>query len=138
MRGRLPEAGANYGWPVVSHGVNYDGTPVGTGERSAPGMVEPLHTWTPALAPSGATFYTGDAFPEWRGNLFVGGLVSTTLARLELDGRRVVHEERLIDDLGLRIRDVVQGPDGALYLATDEPNGEILRIGRAAAPQPSN
>jgi aldose sugar dehydrogenase len=132
------EPGGNFGWPVVSHGVHYDGTPVGTGEPTAPGMIEPIHTWTPALAPSGATFYTGEEFPEWQGNLFVGGLVSNTLARLELDGQSVVHEERLIENLGLRIRDVVQGPDGALYLATDEENGEILRISRADTEQPSN
>jgi aldose sugar dehydrogenase len=134
----IPEPGGNYGWPVVSHGVNYDGTPVGTGEASAPDMIDPVHTWTPVIAPSGMTFYTGDEFPEWQGNLFVGGLASTTLVRLVLDGESIVHEERLIDDLGLRIRDVVEGPDGALYLATDEDNGEILRISRAEAGRASN
>ncbi|HEX2255525.1 MAG TPA: PQQ-dependent sugar dehydrogenase [Afifellaceae bacterium] len=134
----IPEPGGNYGWPVVSHGVNYSGTPVGSGERSAPGMIGPVHTWTPVIAPSGMTFYTGEAFPEWQGNLFVGGLASTTLVRLEMDGQSVAHEERLIEDLGLRIRDVVEGPDGALYVVTDEDNGEILRIGPTEAGGASN
>jgi aldose sugar dehydrogenase len=127
----IVEPGANYGWPVVSHGVNYDGTPVGTGQAQQAGMVDPIHTWTPVIAPSGMIFYTGQAFPGWRGDLFVGGLKSTALVRLELDGTRVAHEERLLEDLGKRIRDVVQGPDGALYLLTDEDNGEVLRISPA-------
>jgi glucose/arabinose dehydrogenase len=137
----IPQPGENYGWPVVSHGVNYSGTPVGTGEKDAPGMADPIYTWTPVIAPSGMTFYTGEQFPDWRGDLFVGGLASTALVRLELDGQSVTGEERIIDDLGLRIRDVVEGPDGALYLLTDEDNGEVLRIGRAEAAggaQPSN
>jgi glucose/arabinose dehydrogenase len=124
----VAEAGKNYGWPVVSHGVNYDGTPVGTGRAQQEGMEDPLHTWTPVIAPSGMIFYSGSAFPDWRGDLFVGGLKSTALVRLELDGRRVANEERLLEDLGKRIRDVVEGPDGALYLLTDEDNGEILRV----------
>ncbi len=124
----IVEPGENYGWPEVSHGVNYSGTPVGTGEATAPGFVDPIYQWTPVIAPSGMTFYTGDAFPEWQGDLFVGGLASTALVRLELDGDSVVHEERILNDAGRRIRDVVQGPDGALYLLTDQGNGEILRI----------
>ena len=124
----VAEAGKNYGWPVVSHGVNYDGTPVGTGRAQQEGMEDPLHTWTPVIAPSGMMFYGGSAFPDWRGDLFVGGLKSAALVRLELDGRRVANEERLLEDLGKRIRDVVEGPDGALYLLTDEDNGEILRV----------
>ncbi|HET8725885.1 MAG TPA: PQQ-dependent sugar dehydrogenase [Alphaproteobacteria bacterium] len=127
----IPEAGKNYGWPVVSYGVNYSGSPVGTGERSAPGMEDPIYQWTPVIAASGMLFYTGDAFPEWQGDLFVGGLRATTLVRLELDGREVTHEERLLEDLGLRIRAVDQGPDGAIYVLTDERDGEILRIGPA-------
>ena len=91
-------------------------------------MADPLHTWTPVIAPSGMTFYTGSAFPDWRGDLFVGGLKATALVRLELDGTRVAYEERLLEDLGKRIRDVVQGPDGSLYLLPDEDNGEVLRV----------
>ncbi|HEY0834690.1 MAG TPA: PQQ-dependent sugar dehydrogenase [Azospirillum sp.] len=129
----VPQAGRNYGWPVVSHGVNYDGTPVGTGKQSAPGMEDPLYQWTPVIGASGMAFYTADAVPGWQGSLFNGGLVSRSVVRLELDGNRVRHEERLFGELGRRIRDVRQGPDGALYLLTDESDGAILR----AAPQGS-
>lgn len=122
------EPGANYGWPVVTFGVEYSGATIGEGLTSAEGMVDPVHQWTPVIAPSGMIFYSGDAFPDWRGNLFVGGLASTALVRLELDGESVTHEERLLQPLGLRIRDVAQDPDGAIYVATDEANGEILRI----------
>jgi aldose sugar dehydrogenase len=124
----IVEPGANYGWPIVTLGVNYDGTPVGSGEAHADGMVDAIKTWTPVIAPSGMTFYVGDAFPEWQGDLFVGGLRATALVRLELEGDSVTGEERLLESLGLRIRDVVEGPDGALYLVTDEANGEILRV----------
>jgi aldose sugar dehydrogenase len=127
----IAQPGANYGWPVVSHGVNYDGTPVGTGRQGQEGMVNPIYTWTPVIAPSGMVFYTGSAFSEWRGDLFVGGLRATSLVRLELDGEGIAHEERLLEDLGKRIRDVVQGPDGALYLLTDEANGEVLKVSPA-------
>ena len=120
--------GANYGWPVVTLGVEYSGFTIGDGLKSAPGMVDAIYSWTPVIAPSGMLFYSGDAFPAWRGDLFVGGLASTALVRLTLDGERVVAEERLLEVLGLRIRDVAQGPDGALYVATDERNGQILRI----------
>jgi glucose/arabinose dehydrogenase len=125
------EPGANYGWPVVSLGINYIGTPVGSGEASAPGMVDSIYHWTPVIAPSGMMFYGGAAFPAWQGNLFVGGLKSTALVRLELDGDSVTHEERLLEDLDLRIRDVAEGPDGAIYVITDEGDGEILRIAPA-------
>ncbi len=125
----IVEPGANYGWPVVTLGINYDGTQVGEGLEQAEGMVDPIYSWTPVIAPSGMIFYGGAAFPDWQGNLFVGGLASTALVRLELDGDRVVREERLLESLGLRIRDVAQAPDGAILVVTDEDNGEILRIG---------
>lgn len=124
----LPEPGKNYGWPLVSYGVNYDGTPVGTGKNEAPGMENPIYQWTPVIAPSGMAFYTGDSFPHWKGNLFVGGLRAGALVRLELDGAKVTHEERLLTELDMRIRDVAQGPDGALYVVTDASDGQILRI----------
>src|SRR5690606_35064370 len=110
--------GENYGWPVVTFGREYIGLTIGDGITSAPGMVDPIYQWTPVIAPSGMIFYDGDAFPNWQGNLFVGGLASTALVRLELDGEKVTHEERMLEDLSLRIRDVEQGPDGAIYVAT--------------------
>ena len=134
----VAEAGKNYGWPIVSFGVNYSGTPVGSGQPDAPGFEDPLHQWTPVIAPSGMIFYGGEAFPEWQGNVFVGGLASTALVRLELNGREVIHEERILDDAGKRIRDVAEGPDGAIYLVTDEDNGEILRISPAEATTPTD
>ncbi|MGL4965217.1 MAG: PQQ-dependent sugar dehydrogenase [Inquilinus sp.] len=125
----IPEPGRNYGWPVVSYGVNYDGSPVGGGRSEAPGMTGPIHHWTPSIGVSGMAFYTADAMPGWRGNVFVGGLAIPKLVRLERDGDRITGSEDLLTDLGLRIRQVVQGPDGALYLLTDESDGEILRVG---------
>ncbi|PWC56149.1 PQQ-dependent sugar dehydrogenase [Azospirillum sp. TSO22-1] len=127
----VPQPGRNYGWPVVSYGVNYDGTPVGTGQQKAPGMEDPIYQWTPVIAASGMAFYTADAVPGWKGSLFNGGLVCRCVVRLELDGTRVTHEERLFGELGQRIRDVRQGPDGALYLLTDEDRGELLRVAPA-------
>jgi aldose sugar dehydrogenase len=127
----IVEAGKNYGWPIVSFGVNYDGTPVGSGESEGAGFEPPIYQWTPVIAPSGMAFYRGRAFPEWEGDLFIGALKETALVRLELDGDNVTHEERILDAAGLRIRDVVEGPDGALYLLTDEDQGEILRISPA-------
>jgi glucose/arabinose dehydrogenase len=122
------ERGENYGWPVVSYGVNYDGTPVGTGKSSAPGMAAPLWHWTPSIAPSGMAFYNGDLFPHWKGSLFNGALKYQLLSRLELNGDKVVKEERLLQGIHERIRDVRQGPDGALYLLTDNDAGRILRL----------
>ncbi|MES1944979.1 glucose sorbosone dehydrogenase [Salinisphaera sp. PC39] len=121
------EAGANYGWPETTYGRAY------SGERFAPeppvaGYVSPIHHWTPSIAPSGMTFYTGDVFPAWRGDLFVGALRMTHLARLTLDGRKVVSEQRLLDDAGMRIRDVRQGPDGYLYLLVDAGKAPLLRL----------
>jgi glucose/arabinose dehydrogenase len=111
--------------------VNYSGTPVGSGEADAPGFEDAIYQWTPVIAPSGMAFHSGEGFPEWEGDLFVGGLAATTLVRLELDGAKVTKEERMLEDLGLRIRDVVEGPGGALFLLTDEDNGEILKISPA-------
>jgi aldose sugar dehydrogenase len=123
----IPEAGKNYGWPVISYGRNYDGSKIGVGTHKA-GMEQPVYYWDPSIAPSGATFYTGALFPEWQGNLFVGALAGQALHRLVLDGDKVVAEETLLADLGARIRDVRQGPDGALWLLTDEDKGRVLRV----------
>jgi len=125
------EKGKNYGWPVVSYGRNYDGTPVGTGKTSAPGMVDPVWHWTPSIAPSGMAFYTGSLFPSWKGSLFNGALKFMLLSRLELKGDSAVKEERMLQGLHERIRDVRQGPDGALYLLTDNEAGRILRVSPA-------
>ncbi|MFQ3584912.1 MAG: PQQ-dependent sugar dehydrogenase [Cyanobacteriota bacterium] len=120
--------GVNYGWPLISHGREYTGDPVGEGRSEAPGLASPLLHWTPSIAPSGMTFYTGEAFPEWQGNLFVGALAGQHLARLQLEGDQIVAEERLLEGAVGRIRDVRQGPDGLLYLLTDAPNGSLLRL----------
>lgn len=127
----IPEAGKNYGWPVVSHGVEYSGQKIGTGESSAPGMEDPIYHWTPSIGVSGMAFYTGDVIPEWQGSLFVGGLARPGLYRLTLDGEDVTGEEKLLADMGARIRDVRQGPDGALYILTDEEDGKLIRITKA-------
>ena len=125
------EKGKNYGWPVVSHGVNYDGTPVGSGKPQAPGMQDPVWHWTPSIAPSGMAFYSGELFPGWKGSLINGALKFELLSRLTLHGDSAVREERLLQGLHERIRDVRQGPDGALYLLTDNPAGRILRLAPA-------
>jgi aldose sugar dehydrogenase len=120
--------GANYGWPVVTQGVNYViGTKIGEGKEK-PGMVSPLHVWVPSIAPSGMAFYTGKRFEKWQGNLFVGSLKAQALVRLTLDGEKVVGEERLLTRQLGRIRDVRTGPDGLIYLLTDDSNGELIRL----------
>ena len=124
----IPRAGRNYGWPIVSHGVEYSGRPVGSGLRSMPGMENPIATWTPVIAPGGMAFYEGNLFPAWKGNLLISGLRSRALVRLELKGDTVTHEERLLREVGARIRDVGIGPDGAVYVVTDEWDGRILRL----------
>jgi glucose/arabinose dehydrogenase len=124
----LIQPGRNYGWPRVSHGLNYDGTPVGTGKAQMAGMEDPLWHWTPSIAPSGMAFYTGDLFKGWKGSLINGALKFQLIVRLELQGDKVVKEERLLQGLRERIRDVRQGPDGALYLLTDNNAGRILRV----------
>ncbi|HET9903318.1 MAG TPA: PQQ-dependent sugar dehydrogenase [Xanthobacteraceae bacterium] len=123
----IPQPGRNYGWPVISYGVNYDGSKIGVGTRKE-GMEQPVHYWDPSIAPSGMAFYTGDKFPRWRGNLFVGALAGEMLVRLEIKDAKVVKEERLLRELGERIRDVRDGPDGALWLLTDSSRGRILRV----------
>jgi glucose/arabinose dehydrogenase len=123
----IPLAGKNYGWPVIGFGVNYDGTKAHE-TTSKPGMEQPVKYWVPSIAPSGMAFYTGDVFPKWKGNLLVGALKFQLLVRLELDGEKVTREERLLQNLGERIRDVRQGPDGALWLLTDSGNGRVLRV----------
>jgi glucose/arabinose dehydrogenase len=121
-------AGANYGWPVITYGVNYGiGTKIGEG-TAKPGMEQPIHKWAPSIAPSGMAFYAGDRFPKWRGDLFVGALRAELLVRLRLDGEKVVHEERLLKGALGRIRDVRAGPDGFLYLLTDESRAVLARL----------
>ena len=122
-----PKAGLNYGWPVISYGVDYSGTKIGEG-TAKPGMQQPLFYWDPSIAPSGATFYTGPVWPAWKNSLFVGALAGSQLARLSTEGEKVTGEERLLTDIGARIRDVRQGPDGFLYLLTDEDDGKVLRV----------
>ncbi|MFO1153638.1 MAG: PQQ-dependent sugar dehydrogenase [Rhodospirillales bacterium] len=123
----VPEAGKNYGWPVITYGRDYTGLKIGEGTAKE-GMEQPIHYWDPSIAPSGALFYTADRFPGWKNNLFIGSLKFELLVRLELDGTKVTHEERLLQKLEERIRDVRQGPDGFLYLLTDNPEGRILRL----------
>jgi aldose sugar dehydrogenase len=123
----VPQAGRNYGWPVITYGRDYSGAKIGEGTAKA-GMEQPLYYWDPSIAPSGMAFYTGSLFPEWKGNLFVGALRGQAVHRLILDGERVVGEEELLSDLGERIRDVRSGPDGALWLLTDSPRGRVLRL----------
>ena len=122
------EKGRNYGWPLVSYGVNYDGTPVGSGKATMEGVNDPIWHWTPSIAPSGMAFYTGDLIPRWKGSLFNGALKFELLSRLEMEGDKRMKEERLLRNMRERIRDVRQGPDGALYLLTDNSSGRILRI----------
>lgn len=123
----IPKAGKNYGWPEASYGTHYWMLPI-KDNHAAQGYEEPIYHWTPSIAPSGMVFYTGDVFPKWKGNLFVGALAGRYLARLELDGTKITKEEKLLADLDYRIRDVEQGSDGYLYILTDEENGKILRL----------
>lgn len=122
-----PKAGLNYGWPVITYGVDYSGAKIGEG-TSKPGMEQPLFYWDPSIAPSGTTFYTGQIWPAWKNSLFVGALAGQMLIRLSTQGETVTGEERLLTTLSERIRDVRQGPDGYLYLLSDDANGKILRV----------
>ena len=120
-------AGRNYGWPVITHGVDYSGAKIGEGSAKA-GMEQPQHVWVPSIAPSGMAFVTSSRLPGWRGSLVIGSLKFRLLARLSLDAERVTGEQRVLQPLGERIRDVRQGPDGHLYLLTDESQGAVLRV----------
>ncbi|CAM5222514.1 Glucose/Sorbosone dehydrogenase domain-containing protein OS=Bosea thiooxidans OX=53254 GN=ARD30_07355 PE=4 SV=1 [Bosea thiooxidans] len=122
-----PKAGLNYGWPVITYGIDYSGAKIGEG-TAKPGMEQPLFYWDPSIAPSGAAFYTGPVWPAWRNSLFVGALAGQMLVRLSTQGEAVTGEERLLTNIGERIRDVVQGPDGFLYLLSDDANGKVLRV----------
>ncbi|HYG80624.1 MAG TPA: PQQ-dependent sugar dehydrogenase [Pyrinomonadaceae bacterium] len=124
----LIEKGKNYGWPLITYGEEYSGEPVPGATTAREGLEQPVYYWDPVIAPSGAQFYTGDAFPGWRGSLFVGALKEERLVRLVIKSDRVVGEEYLLADRGQRVRDVRQGPDGALYVVTDQPNGELWKI----------
>jgi glucose/arabinose dehydrogenase len=120
--------GKNYGWPVITYGEDYSGQPIGQGITQHAGMEQPIYYWDPVIAPSGMAFYDANLFPAWKGDLFVGGLAGEVLARLTLKGERVTGEEWLLKDLGERIRDVVVGPDGAVYVLTDDAQGRVLKL----------
>jgi len=122
-----PQPGKNYGWPVITYGVDYSGARIGIG-TAQPGMEQPVYYWDPVIAPSGATFYSGSLFPDWRGDLLVGSLRPGALVRLRIVNGRVTVEERYLDELGERIRDVREGPDGAIYLLTDSSRGRLIRV----------
>ena len=119
--------GANFGWPSITYGINYDGSVI-TDKKRAPDMEQPVTYWVPSIAPSGMAFYSGDKFPQWKGDLFVGALAGAHLRRLEIKDNKVVDQEQLLGDLGSRVRDVRMGPDGFLYVLTDQTDGEILRL----------
>ena len=124
------EAGRNYGWPVIGYGIDYSGAKIHEASARA-GIEQPIKYWVPSIAPSGMAFYDGKLFPQWRGNLLVGALRDQMMVRLTLDGDKVTAEERLLQGVRERIRDVRVGPDGAIYLATDSSNGRILRVAPA-------
>ena len=126
-----PQAGKNYGWPVISYGREYSGRPIGQGLTAKPGMEQPVYYWDPVIAPSGMVVYTGNAYPGWKGSIFVGSLTPGGIVRLTLNNNgRVTKEERFLGDLDERIRDVEQGPDGLLYMLTDAQDGRIIRLER--------
>lgn len=125
----LPQPGKNYGWPVITYGENYGGGPIGDGLTRKAGMEQPLHHWTPSIAPSGMAFLSSDRYgPEWKGNLFVGSLKFQYLDRIELKEGKVRAEHQLLKDVGQRIRDIRQGPDGLLYIVTDSPAGKLMKV----------
>jgi glucose/arabinose dehydrogenase len=123
----LVERGKDYGWPTIGYGEEYSGSSIHETSQ-APGLEQPIYYWDPVISPSGLTIYSGDLFPEWKGNFFIGGLSSEALVRLVVKDDRVVGEERLLLDRKQRIREVVQGPEGALYLLTDDEDGALLKL----------
>ena len=129
----IPEAGKNYGWPLATHGINYSmlAIPEAKGKTVA-GTEVPHHVWEKSPAISGMAFYDAERFPAWQHNLFIGALSGQALIRLQLDGDRITHEERLLESLKVRVRDVRQGPDGYVYVLTDAPKGQLLRLGLAS------
>ena len=124
----IARKGKDYGWPTIAYGIEYQGGRITGDEQARPGMEQPVYYWDPNIAPSGMTFYTGTAFPAWKGSLFIGGLGSNALVRLTIEGEKVVGEERLLQENKERIRDVVQGPDGNLYVLTDGAKGRLIRL----------
>lgn len=124
----LEKAGANYGWPDAAYGIEYAGGAINTGATQKTGTEQPVYYWDPVIAPGGAVFYQGAMFPEWNGNLLVAALKEKHIARLVIQNGRVVGEERLLTDLGARVRDVAIGPDGAVWAVTDEQNGKLVRL----------
>jgi glucose/arabinose dehydrogenase len=121
----LIEKGKNYGWPIISHGIDYPGPPMGDAEVARSGMEQPVYYWSPSTAPSGLAFYKGDLFPEWKNSVFVGMLRGNSLERLTLANGKVVNEEPLLTEVHMRVRDVRVGPDGAVYVLTDSGGGSI-------------
>jgi glucose/arabinose dehydrogenase len=124
----LIQPGKNYGWPIITYGMEYSGAEIGTHIGQKEGLEQPVYYWDPVLSPSGMTFYTGTAVPEWKNNLFISGLSSTHIARLVIENNKVVGEERLLKEENQRFRDITQGKDGALYTVTD--SGKLYRIGQ--------
>ena len=127
------EKGKNYGWPVITYGIDYSGAKIGEGIREKEGLEQPVYHWTPSIAVSSVLLYTGDLFPEWKGNLLAGALKYMQVQRLVIEAGKVVQHEVVADDIGQRVRDVRQGPDGAVYLLTDEADGRIVRMTPAAS-----
>ena len=123
-----PEAGKNYGWPVITYGENYGGGKIGDGKTHQAGMAQPVHHWTPSIAVSGMAFITSDRYPGWKGDMVVGALKAQRLERIRFEGNKISKVEHLLTDLGQRVRDVRQGPDGWLYVLTDRSNGQLLRL----------
>jgi aldose sugar dehydrogenase len=124
------QAGKNYGWPVITYGKDYSGAKIGEGTAKQ-GMEQPIHYWDPSIAPSGMLFYTGNAFPGWKGNLFIGSLKFLYLNRITLQGNKVISEEKLLSRIGERIRDVAQDAHGNLYVVTDNTEGKVLKLSPA-------
>jgi glucose/arabinose dehydrogenase len=124
----IPRKGRDYGWPTITYGIEYNGNPIGAGITAQSGMEQALYYWDPVIGPSGMLFYTGKLFPAWNMNLFIGGHATNDLVRLTLNGERVTGEERLLTELKERVRDVRQGPDGAIYVLTDAAKGRIVKL----------